>query len=55
MKKYRNLFLTKDEVRQLIEGYGEQKNDEQRIREKRNKKFRKHFQTKMLALTNTHG
>ena len=55
MKKYRDLFLTKDEVRQLIEGYCEQKNDDQRVSEKRNKKFRKHFQTNMLALTNTHG
>ncbi len=54
MKKYQNLFLTEDEVRQLIEDYCE-KNENQRDREKRNKKFRKHFQTNMLELKNTRG
>ena len=55
MKKYRDLFLTKDEVRQLIGGYCEQNNDEPTIRGKRNKKIRKYFQVNMLALTNTNG
>ena len=55
MAKYRTRFLTEDEVKQLIEGYSTQRNNEQMAKEKRNKKFLKQIQTNMPNLISIHN
>ena len=55
MAKYQNRFLTEDEVKQLLEGYSTQRNNEQTTKEKRNKKFLKHIQTNMPNLISIHN
>jgi len=55
MKKNRTMFLTEEQVRELLEDFGEAGPEQEACAEKRNMRILKHYQFSMFALTGTHS
>jgi len=55
MKKNYTLFLTEEQVKELLEGYGEPKQEEKETVAIRNGRLFKHFRFSLFALTGTHN
>ena len=54
MKTHQHMFLTEEQVRELMDGYGETKTEVTKKVEKRNQHIIKHYQLNMLALSGVH-
>lgn len=55
MKKNHTLFLTEVQVKELLEGYGEPKQEEKKTAAIRNERLSKHFRFSLFALTGTNS
>ena len=55
MKKNHTLFLKEEQVKELLEGYGEPKQEEKETATIQNERLSKHFRFSLFTLTGTHN